>query len=137
MLVLHGDVFDAVVMHARWLALLGDGAYTVALWLNRHFNTLRRRLGYPYWSMSAYLKRHVKNAMQYIASFADAVANETRRRGVEVSSAATSTTPKSARSATSFTATVGIGWRAAPPWWSISMGGSSSSIGSTAGRSIC
>ena len=83
LLVLHGDLFDAVVMHARWLALLGDGAYTAALWLNRHFNTLRRRLGYPYWSLSAYLKRRVKNAMQYVACFADAVADEAHRRGIE------------------------------------------------------
>ncbi len=28
LLVIHGDAFDAVVMHARWLALLGDGAYS-------------------------------------------------------------------------------------------------------------
>jgi UDP-2,3-diacylglucosamine pyrophosphatase LpxH len=83
LLVIHGDAFDAVVMHARWLALLGDGAYTATLWLNRYFNTVRRRLGYPYWSLSAYLKRRVKNAMQYIGSFADAVADEARRRGVE------------------------------------------------------
>ena len=83
LLVLHGDVFDGVVLHARWLALLGDGAYTAALWINRHFNMVRRRLGYPYWSLSAYLKRRVKNAMQYITSFGDAVADEARRRGVE------------------------------------------------------
>ena len=83
LLVLHGDMFDAVVMHARWLALLGDGAYTTALWLNRHFNTARRRLGYPYWSLSAYLKRRVKNAVQYITSFGEALADEARRRGVE------------------------------------------------------
>jgi len=83
LLVIHGDAFDAVVMHARWLALLGDGAYTATLWLNRYFNTARRRLGYPYWSLSAYLKRRVKNAMQYIGSFADAVVDEARRRGVE------------------------------------------------------
>jgi UDP-2,3-diacylglucosamine pyrophosphatase LpxH len=83
LLVLHGDMFDAVVMNARWLALLGDGAYTVALWINRHFNTVRRRLGYPYWSLSAWLKRRVKNAVQYIASYADAVAAEAHRRGVE------------------------------------------------------
>ena len=63
--------------------MLGDGAYTAALWLNRHFNTARRRLGYQYWSLSAYLKRRVKNAMQYIVSFADAVAEEARRRGVD------------------------------------------------------
>jgi UDP-2,3-diacylglucosamine pyrophosphatase LpxH len=83
LLVLHGDEFDAVVKHARWLAMLGDGAYELALWLNRHFNTARRRLGYQYWSLSAYLKRRVKNAMQYIGSFADAVADEARRRGVD------------------------------------------------------
>ena len=83
LLVLHGDVFDAVVKHARWLALLGDKAYTAALWFNRYFNTARRRLGYQYWSLSAYLKHRVKNAMQYIGSFADAVAAEAQRRGVD------------------------------------------------------
>jgi UDP-2,3-diacylglucosamine pyrophosphatase LpxH len=83
LLVLHGDEFDAVVKHARWLAMLGDGAYDAALWLNRHFNTARRRLGYQYWSLSAYLKRRVKNAMQYIGSFADAVVEEAHRRGVD------------------------------------------------------
>jgi UDP-2,3-diacylglucosamine pyrophosphatase LpxH len=83
LLVLHGDEFDAVVKHARWLAILGDGAYDLALWLNRHFNRVRRRLGYQYWSLSAYLKRQVKNAVQYIVSFADAVAEEARRRGVD------------------------------------------------------
>ena len=29
-LVVHGDVFDLVVKHARWLALLGDTAYVLA-----------------------------------------------------------------------------------------------------------
>src|SRR5262249_28324756 len=83
LLVIHGDAFDAVVTHARWLAMLGDGAYDVTIWLNRHFNTARRRLGYPYWSLSAYLKRRVKNAVQYITSFGDAIAEEARRRGVD------------------------------------------------------
>jgi UDP-2,3-diacylglucosamine pyrophosphatase LpxH len=83
LLVIHGDEFDAVVKHARWLALLGDGAYTAAIWLNRYLNTVRRRLGYQYWSLSAYLKHRVKNAMQYIGSFADAVVDEASRRGVD------------------------------------------------------
>ena len=38
LLVIHGDWFDLVVTHARWLALLGDGAYTLSLWVNHHFN---------------------------------------------------------------------------------------------------
>ncbi|MGA7264162.1 MAG: hypothetical protein WBX30_25195, partial [Stellaceae bacterium] len=46
-------------------------------------NIIRRRLGYQYSSLSAYLKHRVKNAMQYIGSFADAVATEATRRGVD------------------------------------------------------
>ena len=40
-------------------------------------------LGYEYWSLSAYLKLKVKNAMQYIGSFADALSEEARRRGLD------------------------------------------------------
>ena len=53
MLVLHGDAFDGVVRYARWLAFLGDSAYELALKLNNVFNFFRRKLGYPYWSISA------------------------------------------------------------------------------------
>jgi UDP-2,3-diacylglucosamine pyrophosphatase LpxH len=83
LLVIHGDAYDTVVKHARWLAALGDGAYHLALWLNRYFNALRRVLGYEYWSLSAYLKFRVKNAVQYIGSFAEALAEEARRRGFD------------------------------------------------------
>jgi UDP-2,3-diacylglucosamine pyrophosphatase LpxH len=83
LLVIHGDAFDTVVKHAKWLALLGDNAYTVALYINRYFNVVRRGLGYDYWSLSAYLKLRVKNAVQYIGSFADALGDEARRRGLD------------------------------------------------------
>jgi UDP-2,3-diacylglucosamine pyrophosphatase LpxH len=83
LLVIHGDAFDGIVAYARWLALLGDGAYSVALWLNHHFNRARRRLGLPYWSLSAFLKGKVKNAVEYIGNFADAVTGEARRRGMD------------------------------------------------------
>ncbi len=83
LLVLHGDAFDGVVRYAKWLALLGDWAYTAALQLNHYFNMLRRRLGYPYWSLSAYLKSRVKNAVEFASNFADAIATEARKRGVD------------------------------------------------------
>jgi UDP-2,3-diacylglucosamine pyrophosphatase LpxH len=82
-LVLHGDAFDGVVRYARWLALLGDSAYALALLLNQWFNLARLRLGYPYWSLSAYLKHRVKNAVEFISRFEHAVAGEARRRGVD------------------------------------------------------
>ena len=83
LLVIHGDHYDLIVKNARWLALLGDGAYTLALWVNHHFNKVRRAFGYDYWSLSAFLKLRVKNAVQYIGSFADALADEARRRDLD------------------------------------------------------
>jgi UDP-2,3-diacylglucosamine pyrophosphatase LpxH len=83
LLVIHGDQFDGIVRYARWLAILGDWAYTMALRLNTLFNWGRRRLGLSYWSLSAYLKHRVKNAVQFIDNYEQAVASEARRRGVD------------------------------------------------------
>ena len=83
LLVMHGDEFDSVVRYAKFLALLGDWAYTVALTFNRWFNAVRRRLGYPYWSLSAWLKRQVKEAVKAIDRFESALADEARRRGFD------------------------------------------------------
>jgi UDP-2,3-diacylglucosamine pyrophosphatase LpxH len=82
-LVMHGDAFDSVVRYAKFLALLGDWAYDLALELNRGFNAVRRRLGYPYWSLSQWLKRQVKGAVKAIDRFEEALALEARRRGFD------------------------------------------------------
>jgi UDP-2,3-diacylglucosamine pyrophosphatase LpxH len=82
-LVLHGDEFDAAVRLAPWLALAGDFAYRGALKLNTLLNRFRRRMGLGYWSLSAYLKSKVKDALRFIDNFEQAVASEARRRGVD------------------------------------------------------
>src|SRR5271168_1208581 len=83
LLITHGDSFDSVVRHAKVLALLGDWAYTMALGLNRYFNQIRVRLGYPYWSLSAWLKLQVKEAVKAIDRFETALADDARRRGFD------------------------------------------------------
>ena len=83
LLVLHGDEFDSVVKCSRWLAVLGSHAYDFSIEMNRHFNRIRRFFGYEYWSLANYLKHKVKNAVNYISSFEQAVAHEVRRRGVD------------------------------------------------------
>jgi UDP-2,3-diacylglucosamine pyrophosphatase LpxH len=83
LLVIHGDEFDGVIRYAKLLALLGDWAYDRALTLNRWFNAVRRRLGYPYWSLSQWLKRQVKGAVKAIDRFEVALATEARRRGLD------------------------------------------------------
>ncbi len=82
-LVMHGDQFDGVVEHARWLAFLGDCAYRALIRLNTWSNMIRRRMGFGYWSLSAFIKVKVKNALQFIENFEVAVADEARRRGVD------------------------------------------------------
>ncbi len=81
-LVTHGDKFDVVVNYAKWLAFIGDYAYQAAIMLNVWFNFFRRKMGFPYWSLSAFLKYKVKNAVEFIGDYEIALAAEARRRNV-------------------------------------------------------
>ena len=83
LLVTHGDQFDSVVCNYRLLAYLGDNAYNGALLLNRMFSAARRVLGYPYWSLSQWLKRQVKGAVAAIDRFEETLAQHARGRGFD------------------------------------------------------
>lgn len=83
LLVIHGDLFDAVVQGAKWVAHLGDWLYIVTLKANRWFNHARATLGLPYWSLAQFLKHKVKNAVSYIGEFETALAQEARKRGFD------------------------------------------------------
>ena len=76
-------MFDLVVTQARWLAHLGDKAYDAALALNRLFNTMRRRFGFPYWSLSQWAKLKVKNAVSYIGEYEKTLVAEAQRHGAD------------------------------------------------------
>jgi len=82
-LVTHGDAFDGVVTHAKWLAFAGDWGYRLLLSANTRFNAVRRRFGMGYWSLSAFIMVKVKNALQFIENFEQALADEARRRGAD------------------------------------------------------
>jgi UDP-2,3-diacylglucosamine pyrophosphatase LpxH len=82
-LVIHGDEFDIVMRKARWLAVLGDVGYDIALAANTVLNMIRRPLGLRYWSLSAYLKNRVKRAVSYIGNFENLLAAEARRAGTD------------------------------------------------------
>ena len=79
----HGDQFDMVVKHARALSMLGSASYELLLRLNRHYNRVRRLLGFQYWSLSQFLKLKVKSACTYISKFEDALIDEARRKGFD------------------------------------------------------
>ena len=72
-LVIHGHELDAVVQNVRWLAFAGDVGYQFLLSLNPAINFVRRRFGRSYWSLSAYAKKRVKDAVSFIGAFEKAV----------------------------------------------------------------
>lgn len=82
-LVIHGDVFDLVVRHAKWLAYLGDWAYEIALAVSTRINFVRRKLGFTYWSLSAWAKARVKNAVNFIGDFEETLVAEAERHNVD------------------------------------------------------
>jgi len=81
--VVHGDEFDGIVRYHKWVAILGDVAYTFLLWSNRYFNHFRAVLGLGYWSLSAFIKNKVKSAVNFMMEFEVSLAREAKKRGYE------------------------------------------------------
>jgi UDP-2,3-diacylglucosamine pyrophosphatase LpxH len=82
-LVTHGDLFDGISKLAPWLVYLGDKAYDFVLNLNSHFNAVRHRLGFGYWSLSKYLKHKVKTSANFIFQFEQNLARHCKKRGFD------------------------------------------------------
>jgi UDP-2,3-diacylglucosamine pyrophosphatase LpxH len=75
-LLVHGDCFDGAIRSMGWVYFLGDRAYDFALWINAAYNWWRKIFGMPYWSLSAYLKSKVKQAVQFSNNFDELVSRK-------------------------------------------------------------
>ena len=82
-LVIHGHELDTVVQNARWLAYLGDVGYQFLLSLNPAINFVRRRFGLGYWSLSAYAKKRVKDAVSFIGRFEEEIVRYAQKFSVD------------------------------------------------------
>lgn len=82
-LVTHGDLFDGITRLAPWLSFLGDKAYDFVLILNNRYNYFRHKLGLGYWSLSGYLKRRVKKAVDFVFKFEKNLADYCKRKGFD------------------------------------------------------
>src|SRR3989440_1374496 len=82
-LVIHGHELDTVVQNVKWLAFVGDVGYQFLLLLNPLINFFRRRFGLGYWSLSAYVKQWVKDAVSFIGKFEAAVVRYAERYRVD------------------------------------------------------
>src|SRR6266571_8096157 len=82
-LVIHGHELDTVVQNAKWLAYLGDAGYQFLLSLNPAINFVRRRFGLGYWSLSAYAKKRVKDAVSFIGRFEEEIVRYAKKFSVD------------------------------------------------------
>ena len=83
LLVIHGHELDTVVQNIKWLAYVGDVGYQLLLKLNNPVNIIRRWLGFEYWSLSAYVKKSIKNAVSFIGAFEQGIVHYAQRDHVD------------------------------------------------------
>jgi UDP-2,3-diacylglucosamine pyrophosphatase LpxH len=82
-LVTHGDLFDGITRLAPWISFLGDKMYDIVLDLNSRFNWIRHKMGFGYWSLSRYLKKRVKKAVDFIFQFEKNLVGYCKKRGFD------------------------------------------------------
>jgi UDP-2,3-diacylglucosamine pyrophosphatase LpxH len=83
-LLIHGDEFDQVTRHHRWVALLGDISYNALVRINAWISLARRTLRIPgYWSLAGFAKRKVKRALSFICDFEESVIRAVRERKLD------------------------------------------------------
>ncbi len=71
--IFHGDVFDVVMQHSKWLAKLGAIGYDTLILINRFVNFLSQKMGKGKISLSKKIKNSVKGAVKFINKFEDTV----------------------------------------------------------------
>ena len=67
--IFHGDVFDVVMQHSKWLAKFGAVGYDMLILINSMMNFISLRLGRGKLSFSKKIKNSVKSAVKFINSF--------------------------------------------------------------------
>lgn len=81
--VTHGDVFDAITTHLKWLAYIGDVGYNLLLGVNKLYNHYRAWRGLPYYSLSQKIKQKVKAAVSYISDYEEKLAELAHAKGCD------------------------------------------------------
>ncbi len=67
--IFHGDVFDASITQAKWLAKLGGWGYDMLILINRFINWVLARFNKEPYSLSKKIKNNVKSAVKFITNF--------------------------------------------------------------------
>lgn len=79
----HGDVFDVIMKHSKWLAKAGAIGYDTLIAVNVVINSISRAFGKGKVSLSKKIKENVKSAVKYINNFEETAALLASRKGYD------------------------------------------------------
>jgi UDP-2,3-diacylglucosamine pyrophosphatase LpxH len=80
---LHGDIFDIITQHHKWLTIIGSIGYNFLQYLNKIQNNIRDILKIPHWSFSSYIKKNIKEAVNFIGDYEQNVVKEAKKLKVD------------------------------------------------------
>ncbi|MBI1315327.1 UDP-2,3-diacylglucosamine diphosphatase [bacterium] len=72
--IFHGDIFDASIQNAKWIAKLGGWGYDLLILINSFMNWVLVNMGREKYSLSKKIKNSVKKAVKYIGDFEETAA---------------------------------------------------------------
>ncbi len=70
----HGDIFDASIHSAKWIAKLGGWGYDLLILMNNVSNWFLEKMGRERYSFSKKIKQSVKKAVKFIGDFENTAA---------------------------------------------------------------
>jgi len=83
-LIVHGDEYDTIAQCHKWIAKIGNDGYDFLLWVNRIIRTIRKKLGIQSnFSLAAYVKFKVKNAVQFISDYEESIVNTLKDQNLD------------------------------------------------------
>lgn len=75
-LLTHGDLYDSVIQDHKFIVILGCYLYDKLIIVSHYLSVLRSMAGRVHWSLTKFLKRKVKSAVNYIGNFEETLVKE-------------------------------------------------------------
>ena len=83
-LVVHGDEYDTITQHHRWMAKIGSLGYDWLIEINRILRFFRRLAGsQSQFSLAAFVKFKVKNVVQFMSDYEETIVKTLKNEGVD------------------------------------------------------
>lgn len=83
LLVIHGDIHDAMMCSRGLLPSIGSFGYRLVRRGFRSINKLRVKMGFSYWSLASFARKRTERAARLVADYVDVMTDECIRRGYD------------------------------------------------------